>query len=84
MNAAILKEIDYQEKIHALAWLIRQAKATRKNGKPIYRKFSSFFNKKKIEDAYKQQNSSSENGNSIVAKIKNAYKAVYETEQEKR
>lgn len=49
MRAYALKSIDEQEKLFVLAWIIRQAKARRKSGRPFYTKFKQFFNRSKIE-----------------------------------
>ena len=47
MNAQQLKEIDKAKDAHLLAWLTVSAGATKKDGKPVYKKFSDFFDYKK-------------------------------------
>lgn len=47
MNAAKLKQIDMDYRNHLQAWLTFSAKATNKNGKPIYKKFSKFYDYEK-------------------------------------
>ena len=43
MKATQLKEIDRLRDSHALAWLTVSAGATKKDGKPVYKKFKDFF-----------------------------------------
>lgn len=49
MKAAELKQLDRMHEIHILAWAISQAGATKKNGRPAYRTFRSFFDFEKQE-----------------------------------
>ena len=39
-----LKEVDKANERHQLAWLTVSAGATRKDGRPVYKKFKDFFN----------------------------------------
>jgi len=43
MAASRLRRLDRQYEIHLQAWANQQAKATKKNGKPIYVTFKEFF-----------------------------------------
>lgn len=43
MKATQLKEIDRSRDRHLLAWLTVSAGATKKDGKPVYKKFKDFF-----------------------------------------
>lgn len=49
MNAQKQKEVDKARDMHLLAWLNVSAGATRKDGKPVYRKFTDFFKYKEKE-----------------------------------
>lgn len=49
MKASELKKLDRIHEIHILAWAINQAGATKKNGRPVYRTFRSFFDFEKQE-----------------------------------
>lgn len=44
IKAYELKEIDKANERHQLAWLTVSAGATKKDGKPVYKKFKDFFN----------------------------------------
>ena len=44
MNAQRQKEVDKARDIHLLAWLTVSAGATKKDGKPVYKRFKDFFN----------------------------------------
>ena len=43
MNAQRLKDIDKYRDMHLQAWLNVSAGATKKDGKPVYKKFKDFF-----------------------------------------
>lgn len=43
MKATELKEVDRSRDRHILAWLTVSAGATKKDGKPVYKKFKDFF-----------------------------------------
>lgn len=43
MNAQELREIDKAGERHQVAWLTVSAGATRKDGRPVYKKFKDFF-----------------------------------------
>lgn len=43
MKATQLKEVDRMRNRHLLAWLTVSAGATKKDGKPVYKKFKDFF-----------------------------------------
>lgn len=43
MKATQLKEMDRSRDRHLLAWLTVSAGATKKDGKPVYKKFKDFF-----------------------------------------
>lgn len=43
MKAEEQKQIDKSRDLHLLAWLSVSAGATKKDGKPVYKKFSDFF-----------------------------------------
>ena len=43
MNAQELREIDKTGERHQVAWLTVSAGATRKDGRPVYKKFKDFF-----------------------------------------
>lgn len=43
MKATQLKEVDRSRDRHLLAWLTVSAGATKKDGRPVYKKFSDFF-----------------------------------------
>jgi hypothetical protein len=43
MEAASLKQVDMDYRNHLQAWLTFAAKATKKKGKPVYNKFSKFY-----------------------------------------
>lgn len=49
MKAAELKQLDRIHELHILAWAINQARATKKNGRPVFRTFRSFFDFEKQE-----------------------------------
>ena len=49
MKAVELQRLDKQYDIHLQAWVSQQAKAVKKNGKPVYRTFDKFFDYKKEE-----------------------------------
>lgn len=51
LKAFKLKQVDTSHEIHQLAWAIAMAQGRKKNGRPVYRKFSQFFNFKKAESA---------------------------------
>lgn len=44
MDAVRLKQVDMDYRNHLQAWLTFSAKATKKKGKPVYNKFSKFYN----------------------------------------
>lgn len=50
MNAQRLKEVDKSRDMHLLAWLSVSAGATKKDGKPVYKKFTDFFKYKEKEE----------------------------------
>jgi hypothetical protein len=51
MEAVRLKQIDMDYRNHLQAWLTFCAKATKKNGKPVYNKFRKFYDyDKKIKE----------------------------------
>lgn len=43
MDAVRLKHVDMDYRCHLQAWLTFAAKATKKKGKPVYGKFSKFY-----------------------------------------
>lgn len=47
MYAFRLQQVDKQHDMHLQAWIHNQAKATKKNGKPAYSKFTDFFDYEK-------------------------------------
>lgn len=47
MDAVKLKQVDMDYRNHLQAWLTFSAKATNKKGKPIYKKFSKFYDYEK-------------------------------------
>lgn len=49
MEAASLKEMDRDYRNHLQAFLNFAAKATRKNGRPVYSNFKKFYNYEKEE-----------------------------------
>lgn len=49
MKAYNLAQLDEEHRLHKLAWQINQAQATNKKGLPIYRRFTDFFDYKKME-----------------------------------
>lgn len=50
MEAVKLKRVDMDYRNHLQAWLTFAAKATNKKGKPVYKKFSKFYDyEKEIE-----------------------------------
>lgn len=49
MRAYNLAQLDDEYRLHKLAWQINQAQATNKKGLPIYRRFTDFFDYKKME-----------------------------------
>ena len=49
MKAAELKQLDRIHELHILAWAINQARATKRNGRPVFRTFRSFFDFEKQE-----------------------------------
>ena len=55
MRAYTLKEVDRYRDLHLLAWLSVSAGATKKDGKPVYKKFRDFFDyDKEVEQTKKQ------------------------------
>ena len=44
MEAVRLRQVDADYRCHLQAWLTFAAKATKKKGKPVYSKFSKFYN----------------------------------------
>lgn len=47
MDAVRLKQVDLDYRNHLQAWLTFVAKATKKKGKPVYNKFSKFYDYEK-------------------------------------
>lgn len=47
MNSTQLKEVDRLRNSHLLAWLTVSAGATKKDGRPVYKKFKDFFDYEK-------------------------------------
>ena len=47
MEAVRLKQIDMDYRNHLQAWLTFSAKATKKKGRPVYTKFSKFYDYEK-------------------------------------
>ena len=71
IKAAKLKLIDEQENIYTLAWAIRQSQARKKNGRPYFKTFKQFFNRKKIEDEVIKQKDNESKLMRIYQKMKN-------------
>lgn len=42
------KQVDLEYELHKEAWLTFAAQATKKNGRPVYREFSKFFDREKV------------------------------------
>lgn len=43
MKATMLKQVDKDRELHLLAWLSVSAGATKKDGRPVYKKFKDFY-----------------------------------------
>lgn len=56
LNAQQLKEVDKMRDQHLLAWLTVSAGATKKDGKPVYKRFDDFFDyEKELKRVEKRQ-----------------------------
>lgn len=50
MKSYRLQQVDKLNDIHMLAWANNMAGATKKNGKPVFRKYKQFFDYQKAVD----------------------------------